>query len=88
MDQFHTKIVKKLEALGATKPCHRCGKEEFTVVDQYSDIKIQKELGKFIIGGSSIPSVITICKNCGAITQHALGALGMLPEQEEGEFNG
>ena len=77
-------IASKLTELGAQLPCHRCGGKHFSVVDNYSLFTMQEEItGALHIGGPAVPIVLVACANCGAITPHALGALGMLPDQEE-----
>lgn len=76
-------VARKLNELGARMPCHRCGGKEFVVIDNYTIFPMQKELpGSYPYGGFSIPVTLVACTKCGAITPHALGALGMLPHQE------
>jgi hypothetical protein len=75
------KIVKALMERGAQSPCPRCGNPNFTLLDGFFNQPIQPELGNIILGGPSIPSVVTVCTHCGFISQHALGALGLLPKE-------
>jgi hypothetical protein len=77
------KIVKALTEKGVRLPCPRCGNQRFTLVDGYFSEPIQGELGGIVLGGPTIPSIVTICTQCGFISQHALGALGLLPKEEE-----
>jgi len=35
-----------------------------------------------VIGGPSVPSVVTACNRCGYLSQHTLGTLGLLPKEE------
>lgn len=73
------KIAKLLTQKGATKPCHRCGHTNFVVIDGYSHFSIQDNMSQgLVIGGPAVPVAMVACANCGAITPHALGALGML----------
>lgn len=77
-------IIKKIEEKGATQPCPRCGNNNFAIVDGYLNQSVQKEIsGGLIIGGPSIPSVAVVCSNCGFISQHALGSLGLLPTKDD-----
>lgn len=80
----HDTIIRRLEERGANRPCHRCGHEIFSVIDNYSFMNLQEEItGPLIIGGSSsVPVVLVACANCGAITAHAAGALDLLPKLE------
>ena len=81
-------VIKKLKERGATRPCQRCGKSNFTVLDSYSALNLNHELGGSIrIGGPNVPVALVACINCGAITAHALGALELLPIRKK-EKNG
>lgn len=77
------KIGKKLKDRGALLPCHRCGNQSFSILDQYTKIPVQEDIDKIqdtVLGGASVPAVIVACNRCGAITYHAFGALGLLPK--------
>lgn len=71
-------------------PCPRCGNNKFTVIDGYAQYMIQPEItGGLVIGGPTVPVALVACENCGAITPHALGALGLLPaESKEAQSDG
>ena len=78
------KIVKALEERFAKHPCPRCLNQQFTLADGYFNQPLQNDLtGGLVIGGPSIPSVVVVCTRCGFISQHALGALGLLPPQKK-----
>lgn len=77
------KIIKALDKAGATLPCPRCGTGHFSLVDGYFNHPIQTTLGGLVIGGPSVPSVVVVCNQCGFISQHALGALNLLPKQSD-----
>jgi len=74
-------VAEKLETKGATLPCHRCGTRQFSVLEQMANFAVQEEMQGMHIGGASVPAALVICNNCGAITPHALGGLGVLPEE-------
>ncbi|MCP4392997.1 MAG: hypothetical protein GY804_01820 [Alphaproteobacteria bacterium] len=78
------KVADKLNEVGASRPCARCGGEKFHLLDDYADIMIQKQFGVTNVGGATIPVINIVCTKCGAITQHVIGALGLLPEQAKG----
>jgi hypothetical protein len=81
-----SEIVKILTDKGADKPCHRCGCEDFAIIDQYTYIPLQEELSqKITLGGSAIPAIITVCINCGSVNFHALAGLGLMPEHHQPE---
>ena len=76
-------IAKTLAEAGAELPCPRCGNPSFRLLDGFFSQPIQPELGNIVLGGPSIPSVLTVCTRCGFISQHAVGALGLLPKEGE-----
>ncbi len=78
-------IGNALTEKGAIRPCHRCGAAQFTVLDGYSSVFLQPDLGSVVLGGPNVPVASVVCNNCGAITAHAVGALGLLPGKSEQE---
>ena len=76
-------IVKALEERGATRPCSRCGNESFQLFDGYSMVLVNRNLNAalFIATDNFIPSIVVVCTNCGYLSQHSLGVLGLLPEE-------
>jgi len=81
-DDRKQEIIKALENKGARLPCPRCGNQSFTLLDGYFNQTIQTNLVGIVLGGPSIPSVVIACSRCGFLSQHALGALGLLPKGE------
>jgi ribosomal protein L37E len=77
------KIVAKLEERGAKLPCPRCGSRSFTLLDGYFTQPVCAEIGAIVLGGTTVPSIVVVCTQCGFLSQHALGALGMLPATEK-----
>lgn len=81
-------VIKKLTEKRAVLPCSRCGCNSFTVLDGYSKIMLDEEIdGSLRLGGPMVPVTAVVCTNCGAITMHALGALGLLGKREENNGN-
>ena len=78
------KIIAVLTEKGAVLPCPRCGKSKFATLEGYFNPTVQKDLNTYVVGGDSIPSTVVICTNCGFMSQHALGALGLLPDELKG----
>ena len=82
-------IAKLLTEKGAVGACHRCGQGGFTVLEGITNLMIQDTLTSGIrIGGPTVPVAHVVCNNCGAITSHAIGALGLLPDEKEDNANG
>lgn len=74
------RIIDALDKAGARLPCPRCGNNNFTLLDGYFNQPVQTELGGLVLGGPSVPSVVVVCSRCGFLSQHALGALKLLPK--------
>ena len=81
-DEKKQEIIKALEERGAKLPCPRCGNQSFTLIGGYFNQTIQTDLKGMVLGGPSVPSVVVVCNRCGYLSQHALGALGLLPKEE------
>ncbi len=90
MDQNEkNKIIKILEEKGAKLPCPRCGSAHFTLIEGYFNNILQNEPIGLVIGGPTIPSIVIACVNCGYLSQHAIGALGLMSsESKSGGSNG
>ena len=58
--------------------CPMCGHAQFTIADAYVRNDLQSDIKNVTLGGPSIPAVAIICNNCGFISQHAIGVLGLL----------
>lgn len=75
------RIIEALNKKGATKPCPRCGHLHFSVVTEtFIPVGGDSKLDPY---GPVVPIVIIACGNCGFVTQHALGALELEPDEEE-----
>ena len=61
--------------------CPMCGHAQFTIADDYLSNTLQADFNSVTLGGPSIPSLAIICTNCGFISQHSLGILGLLPAE-------
>ena len=89
MDQLpqeeQDRIVAALKQKGATRPCPRCNANAFALLGGYFNHAIEPRLGGMSIGGPSIPTVVVVCSNCGWVAEHAVGALGLLPEPPQEE---
>lgn len=68
--------------------CPMCGNDHFIIADGYFNTIVQDHLNGIVLGGPSIPSIPIICNQCGFISSHALGVLGLLPKQNEDSQKG
>lgn len=75
------KLVAKMRARGKEESCPMCGNDKFFIADAYFTNVLQTDLNNMKLTGLSVPSIAIICHNCGFISQHALGALGLVPEE-------
>lgn len=78
-------LTARLAKLQQPLKCPLCGNSQFSLADAYIRNDLQGDLRNISIGGPSIPAIAIICNNCGFISQHALGALDLLPKEKEEE---
>ena len=72
-------ILHALESRGVRQPCHRCGNKAHTIHNSLTNLQLQSGAGGgMVLGGPTVPAAIIFCGNCGVISLHALGALGLL----------
>lgn len=62
--------------------CPMCHRKNFIITDGYFNSPINANLQGMVLGGPSIPSIGIVCANCGFISQHALGILGLLNKND------
>lgn len=72
------RIQRRLEEKGAMLPCPRCGNQQFMLADGLLAPSLQTSINDIVLGGRSIPSVVVICTQCGYISLHAVGVLGLM----------
>lgn len=85
-EEEKTEIIRRLEESGLRGGCPMCEESNWVLADGYLNQSLQGNLSSGLsVGGPSIPSVAIICSNCGFMSQHALGALGLLPDRESAE---
>jgi len=82
-EEEKTRIARALNSRQANKPCPRCGWREFHLLDGYVSHTVQTSQQHLRIGPPAIPCAVTFCGNCGFISQHALGVLGLLDDPSE-----
>lgn len=78
-------IIKILNEKIGDVPCPMCGNKHFMLAEGYFCNILQDHFRNITIGGKNVPAVAIICQNCGFISQHALGMLGLLQQTEEGD---
>lgn len=76
------KIAETLEKKQHALTCPMCQNKNFIMADGYFNNNMQTDFGSFSIGGPTIPTIAIVCSNCGFVSQHALGVLGLLPKED------
>jgi len=82
-EKIKIELLKKLPSL----ICPMCQGRGFTMADGYFLNSMQEDLTSIDLGEKAIPTIGVICKSCGFVSQHALGALGLLPEETQIKAN-
>lgn len=78
-DDDKAKLAKALSDKIKSFRCPMCNNHSFTIVDGYLVQNLQSNMNGIVLGnGPMIPSVAIVCTNCGFMSQHNLGVLGML----------
>jgi hypothetical protein len=79
------KLNEKLSKNTLGLKCPMCSQSHFSLADAYLRNDLQEDLKNVSLGGPSIPAVAIICTNCGFISQHAVGALGISAQGDDHE---
>ena len=79
------KIVDAFRKRGVSLKCPRCGQNKMAIIEEgyLANVIQPTDLSQIAIQGDNIPTIGTVCENCGFVAQHSLVILGLLPEQEE-----
>jgi ribosomal protein L37E len=80
MASIRERIIKELEERGANLPCSRCGHNQFSLLEDFARIDLQKDFKNISLGGPAVPCAMVGCNKCGNISFHALGALALMDE--------
>lgn len=70
------KIVNVLnQKCGGTASCSRCGRGNFTLLDDYYHFHVQEDVKNIVMGGPVVPAYGVACENCGHLVFHAVNAI-------------
>jgi hypothetical protein len=78
-EKIKEELVKKVPNL----TCPMCQNKSFAMAEGYFSNTLQADLNSIALGGQAIPTIGIICNNCGFVSQHAIGRLGLLPKNNE-----
>ena len=76
-DSRKKELIAALQAKGVRLPCPRCGQINFELIGE-SIIPINDNPSVVQLGGPAVPVVMVACSNCGFVTMHAQGSLGVM----------
>jgi hypothetical protein len=75
-------IIETLQKRSPNLSCPMCKNQHFIMADGYFNNIMQTQFESLSIGGPAIPTIAIVCSNCGFLSQHALGVLGLLAKNE------
>ena len=78
-EKIREELTKKIPNL----TCPMCQNKNFTMAEGFFSNTLQANLSSIALGGQAIPTIGIICGNCGFVSQHAIGRLGLLTKNEE-----
>ena len=82
-DTRKSEIISVLSKRIQNFECPMCHHRHFEVLDGYFSDILQADYQNVVIGGQTIPSIVLVCTNCGFISKHALGALGLMEKNNK-----
>lgn len=78
-DRFLAALNEKAREISS---CRFCGKRKYGAVKQVTMLYVQDSFDSMAIN-RSIPCGAVVCEECGHVNLFALGALGLLPEEDK-----
>ena len=87
-EEERKKIAKVLSERIGNFTCPICKKGHFSLIDGYSSHVLTDNYRMINLDGKMIPFIMLACNNCGFISQHALGSLGLLDQKDNSAANG
>ena len=65
-------LLQALRKRNVSRPCSRCGNPDFSLLSFIFAMPNREAQ----VGREGVPYIVTVCTNCGFLSQHALGGLG------------
>lgn len=78
-DALSDKVVNVLNGKIGPAKCPMCQHMDFTIINGFFLPVVQERVGEIKFGTNSVPMVGIVCGNCGYISFHSVGSLGLLP---------
>lgn len=73
-------IINRLASRTTALHCPMCNNQEFSLGPGVVPFFLQDNMHSIKIGGKNVPAIYVICKRCGFISFHAVGALDLFDE--------
>lgn len=86
-DEIIAELEKRLKAKGTSLKCPICARQDFFLTPSYTHRALSDKINSLNLGGKLIPSLSLVCNNCGFILDFAVGTLGFIKAEEDGEKN-
>lgn len=77
-EEDRKKIIDFFEERIKKFDCPICHNGHFSIVDGYSNHVLTADYHEIALSGKILPFIMLVCDNCGFISYHALGTLGLL----------
>ena len=85
-DPDKKRLLDTLKERGVQANCPMCSNKNFVLMDGYFSNPLQGNPNAgFVVGAPTIPTIAVVCTNCGFMSHHALGALGLLQPEQGGK---
>lgn len=84
-DQQKQDIINRLREKAPNLKCPMCRTNAFHLANGYFVNTIQSDFNSLALGGEALPTIAIICKNCGFVSQHAVGGLGLLQKENKNQ---
>lgn len=83
-DDKKQEIVNSLTKKIALLECPMCHAHSFSLIDGYFTSNIQDDYRSIVFGkGEIIPSIAIVCNQCGFISKHSIGILGVMKKDNK-----
>ncbi|MFZ5584985.1 MAG: hypothetical protein ACOZHQ_03540 [Thermodesulfobacteriota bacterium] len=82
---YKDQLLKRLHEKKVGPICERCSQNDWVVIENGISLIISDFGNAFSVPPPQIPCGAIICKNCGNVRLHALGALGIFPSQGDSD---
>ncbi len=77
-------IIQKLREKQVKTVCPMCGRNNFMHAGYFKQF-LHTNPDEASTGGVEIPTIAIVCLNCGFVSQHAVGILGLLKDEKGGK---